>query len=242
VFINCCDAAIAGSKDAVESRRLQKARDSAVIWVKRRFTMLEKPQDHPSPVVDDMQTDVETPYAKALHAANSLVKAEQNDSLDSAITFQRMLVTVNLAKVLRESEAQLNFEQRSELDSTTVKALAHAVGLQSRFEKACSQAGKDVENANLEDGFTLVAYGKKSTTEEDKNLQLAVEAGKLSAKVWKNENILREQRGSMVKHAMWQTSNHARVDKKHSPGPSASKMKANPARKGGTVNPPPVNG
>jgi hypothetical protein len=242
VFINCCDAAIDGSKDAAELRRLHKARDTAVVWVKRRFALLQKPQDHPFPVEDDMQTDVETAYAKALHAATSLVSAEQNDSLDSEITFRKMLVTVHLATVLHELEAQLNFEQWSELDSIIVRAMAHSVGLQSRFEKACSQAGKDVEMANLEGGFTVVAYGKKSSTEVEKVRQLAVKTKGMNDELWKNVRDCQYQHASMVKDIMGQTSNHARIDKRQPPGPSTSKMKANQARKGGTANTPPVNG
>jgi hypothetical protein len=247
-FIKRCDAAIAGSKDAVESRRLQKARDIAAIWVERRFTMLANPYDHPSPVEDDMQTDEATPYAKALHAATLLVNAEQNDSSDPAITFHTMLVTAKLATVLRESESQLNYEHRAELDSITVKALAHSVGLQSRFEKACSQTGKAVEGANLADGYTVVAYGKKATTEEEKNLQRAVKAGEMNADVWRKENAFRESRGSAVNNAMWKQSNPARgnkpvrVNKSLPPGPSANKDHAAPVRDGGKVNPPPRNG
>jgi hypothetical protein len=246
--IKRCDAAIAGSKDEVQSRHLQKVRDMAAIWVKRRFDMLENPSDHPSPVEDDMQTDEETPYAKVLHAADLLVNAEQHDCRGSSITFQVMLDTAKWASVVTEFEPQLSCEQRAELDSTTVQALAHSLRLQSSFVKACSQAGKDVEGANLEDGFTVVTYRKKSTTAEDTNLKLAVKAGEMTAEVWRKENAFRDERGSKVKKAMWQQSNRthvnnpARFNKSHPPGPAANKDHAAPVKNGGKVTPPPANG
>jgi hypothetical protein len=213
--------------------------------------MLENPYDHPSPVEDDMQTDEETPFAKVLHAINLLAKAGQNDCVGSTITLQMILVTAKLASVVLKLEPQLSYEQRAELEPTTIEALAHSAGFQSSFAKACSQAGKAVEGANLEDiprGFTVVTYGKKSTTAEDTNLKLAEKAGAMTAEVWRNENTFRDQRGSKIKHAMWQQSNRAhvnnpaRVNKSHPPGPTANKDHAAPVRNGGKVTPPPANG
>ena len=59
-----------------------------------------------------------------------------------------ILVTAKLASVVLELEPQLSYEQRAELEPTTIKALAHSAGFHSSFAKACSQAGKAVEGAN----------------------------------------------------------------------------------------------
>ena len=231
-FIKACDVAIAGTTDREGSQLLQKYRGTAVIWVARRLDLLKNPQGLPPPDENDMQTDKVEPYAKALHAVTLLVQAEQHESEDQDITYQRMLLTAKQATILRETENQLSYGNRVELEPSIVKAFAHATGLQGQFEKALSLARKAVEEADLVDGFSVVVYGTKLTTEDEEILQMAVDAGQKMQEVWRRDDVSKALRGSKLKSALWQTSNNARANKRYPPGPNATKMLAAPASPG----------
>ena len=110
-----------------------------------------------------MQTDEVAPYARTLHAATVLNRAEHDDSEAQTITFQRMYDTAALASVLHELEVQLSYLHRVALEPMIVRALAHAERLQQEFEKELSLFRKAVAEADLSDEFKVVGRRPPST-------------------------------------------------------------------------------
>jgi hypothetical protein len=237
VLAKDCAAAIDSCTDEKGSRRIQEILHGALSWSERRLEQLGNWNGQCPPTNEnDMQTEGEDRGAKILRVAAELNEDARFDSDGPAISLLRMSQISHLAKTLKELDEHdsQSLEQHATLEHTTNRAFTRATWLQGEFNRAHSLAQEAVSAAVSDMGLTLVIYAKKSksSTEHEKNLRLAREAGVLTQKVWTTEKALAVKRGSEVKSALWHVSDLARANKRNPPVPNANKVHASTASQG----------
>jgi hypothetical protein len=237
VLAKDCAAATDSCTDEKGSRRIQETLHGALSWSERRLEQLRNWYVlSPPPNENDMQTEGEDRGAKILRVAAELNEDARFDSDGPAISLLRMSQISHLANTLKELDEQdsQSLEQHAKLELTTSRAFTRAAWLEGEFNRAHSLAQEAVTAAVSDMGMTLVTYAKrsKSSTEYEKNLLLAREAGVLTQKVWTTEKALALKRGSDVKSALWHMSDLARANKKNPPVPNANKVPASMASQG----------